>query len=94
MNNRALLLQEISATSDDMIAEVLNFLRYLKVKDAGIDIEDLIDSNELHQAMINSEGFITPEELLTIRPLKLTAIAQPPVPTIAFQPFNHQDHRS
>jgi hypothetical protein len=69
MNNRALLLQEISATSDDMIAEVLNFLRYLKVKDAGIDIEDLIDSNELRQAMLNSEGFITPEELLTIRSL-------------------------
>jgi hypothetical protein len=69
MNNRALLLQEISATSDDMIAEVLNFFRYLKIKDSGIDIEDLIDSNELRQAMTKSEGFITPEELLTIRPL-------------------------
>lgn len=69
MNNRTLLLQEISATSDDMIAEVLNFLRYLKIKDSGIDLEDLVDSNELRQAMTKSEGFITTEELLTIRPL-------------------------
>ncbi len=69
MNDRALLIQEISATSDDMVAEVLNFLRYLKIKNAGIDIEDLIDSNELRQAMATSEGFITPEELLAIRPL-------------------------
>jgi hypothetical protein len=38
MNNRALLLQEIAATSDDVIAEVLIFLRYLKIKNSGIDI--------------------------------------------------------
>jgi putative addiction module component (TIGR02574 family) len=30
-------------------------------------LEDLLDSNKLRQAMLNSEGFITSEELLAAR---------------------------
>ncbi len=59
MDNRSLLLQEILAAPDTIVGEVLNFLRYLKIKDSGIDIEDLIDSNELFSARVTSEGFIT-----------------------------------
>jgi hypothetical protein len=69
MDNRSILLEELAATPDTIVAEVLNFLRYLKLKDSGVDIEDLIDSNELRQAMASSEGFITPEELLAARPI-------------------------
>lgn len=69
MDNRSLLLQEISAAPDTIVGEVLNFLRYLKVKDAGIDIDDLIDSNELRSAMESSEGFMTIDELISVRPL-------------------------
>jgi hypothetical protein len=69
MDNRSLLLEELSATPDAIVLEVLNFLRYLKLKDSGIDIEDLIDSNELLQAMASSEGFITAKELLAARSL-------------------------
>ncbi len=69
MDNRSLLLQEISAAPDTIVGEVLNFLRYLKVKDSGIDIDDLIDSNELRSAMESSEGFITIDELISVRPL-------------------------
>jgi len=69
MDNRSLLLQEISAAPDTIVGEVLNFLRYLKIKDSGIDIEDLIDSNELRSAMVTSEGFITIDELICVRPL-------------------------
>ena len=69
MDNRSLLLQEISAAPDTIVGEVLNFLRYLKVKDSGIDINDLIDSNELRSAMESSEGFITIDELISARPL-------------------------
>ena len=69
MDNRSLLLQEISAALDTIVGEVLNFLRYLKIKDSGIDIEDLIDSNELRNAMVTSEGFITIDELISVRPL-------------------------
>jgi hypothetical protein len=69
MDNRSLLLEELSATPDAIVLEVLNFLRYLKLKDSGIDIEDLIDSNELRQAMASSEGFITAKELLAARSL-------------------------
>jgi putative addiction module component (TIGR02574 family) len=32
-------------------------------------LEDLLDSNQLRQAMLNSEGFITTEELLAARPI-------------------------
>jgi putative addiction module component (TIGR02574 family) len=32
-------------------------------------LEDLLDSNQLRQAMLNSEGFITTEELLATRPI-------------------------
>jgi hypothetical protein len=67
MDNRSLLLEELSATPDAIVLEVLNFLRYLKLKDSGVDIEDLIDSNELRQAMASSEGFITAKELLAAR---------------------------
>ncbi len=69
MDNRSLLLQEISAAPDTIVGEVLNFLRYLKIKDSGIDIEDLIDSNELRNAIATSEGFITIDELISVRPL-------------------------
>jgi len=69
MDNRSLLLQEISAAPDTIVGEVLNFLRYLKIKDSGIEIEDLIDSNELRSAMATTEGFITIEELISVRPL-------------------------
>ena len=69
MDNRSLLLQEISAALDTIVGEVLNFLRYLKIKDSGIDIEDLIDSNELRNAIATSEGFITIDELISVRPL-------------------------
>jgi hypothetical protein len=69
MDNRSILLEELSATPDAIVSEVLSFLRYLKFKDSGVDIEDLIDSNELRHAMHNSEGFITPEELLAARPI-------------------------
>lgn len=69
MDNRSLLLQEISAAPDTIVGEVLNFLRYLKIKDSGIDIEDLIDSNELRNAMVTSEGLITIDELISVRPL-------------------------
>jgi hypothetical protein len=69
MDNRSLLLEELSATPDAIVLEVLNFLRYLKLKDSGVDVEDLIDSNELRQAMASSEGFITAEELLAVRPI-------------------------
>ena len=69
MDNRSLLLQEISAALDTIVGEVLNFLRYLKIKDSGIDIEDLIDSNELRNAMVTSEGLITIDELISVRPL-------------------------
>jgi hypothetical protein len=67
MDNRSLLLEELSATPDAIVLEVLNFLRYLKLKDSGVDVEDLIDSNELRQAMASSEGFITAKELLAAR---------------------------
>ena len=69
MDNRSILLEELSATPDAIVSEVLNFLRYLKFKESDRDIEDLIDSNELRQAMSSSEGFITAEELLAIRPI-------------------------
>jgi hypothetical protein len=69
MDNRSLLLQEISAAPDTIVGEVLNFLRYLKIKDSGIEIENLIDSNELRSAMATTEGFITIEELISVRPL-------------------------
>jgi hypothetical protein len=69
MDNRSILIEELSATPDAIVSEVLSFLRYLKFKDSGVDIEDLIDSHELRQAMARSEGFITPEELLAARPL-------------------------
>jgi hypothetical protein len=69
MDNRSILLEELSATPDAIVSEVLNFLRYLKLKNSGVDIEDLIDSNALRQAMATSEGFITVEELLAARPI-------------------------
>jgi hypothetical protein len=69
MDNRSILLEELSTTPDAIVSEVLNFLRYLKLKNSGIDIEDLIDSNELRQAMLDSEGFITADELLAARPM-------------------------
>ena len=69
MNNRSILIEELSSTPDAIVSEVLNFLRYLKYKDSDRDIDDLIDSNELRQAMINSEGFITADELLAARPI-------------------------
>ena len=65
MDNRSLLLQEILAASDTIVGEVLNFLRYLKIKDSGI--EDLIDSNELRSAMATSEGFMTIDQLISVR---------------------------
>lgn len=69
MDNRSLFLQDSSAAPDTIVGEVFNFLRYLKIKDSGIDIEDWIDSNELCGAMVTSEGFITIDQLISVRPL-------------------------
>jgi len=69
MDNRSILLEELSSAPDAIVSEMLDFLRYLKFKESNIDVEDLKDSNELRQAMINSEGFITVEELLAARPI-------------------------
>jgi hypothetical protein len=70
MDNRLLLIQELNSTPDALLGEVLDFLRYLKVKNAGVDLEDLIDSNDLQQTMAHSEGLVSAEELLAIRPIE------------------------
>jgi hypothetical protein len=70
MDNRLLLIQELASTPDELLGEALDCLCYLKVKNAAIDLEDLIDSNALRQAMANSEGLVSVEELLAVHPIE------------------------
>ena len=40
MNTKQIIIQELDSVPDDVLAEVLDFLRFLKAKENKADIED------------------------------------------------------
>ena len=65
MNTKDLIIQELEATPEPLLNEILDFVRFLKVKQTRKAIEDRQDIEDSKQALIEAEkeGSISLESL-------------------------------
>ena len=61
MNTKDLIIQELEATPEPLLNEILDFVRFLKVKQTQEAIEDRQDIEDSQQALIEAakKGTIT-----------------------------------
>jgi Protein of unknown function (DUF2281) len=55
MNTKDLILQELEETSEPLINEILDFVRFLKIKQTQETTENQQDLEDSHQALIEAK---------------------------------------
>lgn len=55
MNTKDLILQELEETSEPLLNEILDFVRFLKIKQTQETTENQQDLEDSHQALIEAQ---------------------------------------